>query len=390
VEDRQTTLRGTTLTTPGVLTVMLNLLGLPNQRMTASPENKTAGMISDASGLLSAMGRPLQEDTIRSSPSAPTTTRRQTKPDDKPREELPLSVTADPRTNSILIRDAKSKYEYYRELIEKLDKQVQMIEVEAMLVEVTQSGLNQLGLEFGYQSGHLQYEFSSAAAVGTNNLIPAGTASIVDPARFVARLKALSADQNAKVLARPTIVTQDNASAYIDLSQTLYLQITGERIANAMPVTAGSLLQVTPRVVRESGEEKIFVKIEIQDGSINRNIIVNGFPAVENTSLSTQALIQREKAILIGGYNREAAGEKEYRVPFLGNLPYIGKAFKSTETNNETRLRLFLITPRLIEEPAQNSVSTREAIMVQKKHFGLNGENLEAEPSLKLDRIILR
>ena len=393
VEDRQTVLRGVTLTTPGVLSVLLNLLGLPNQKMTASPESKKAGMVADGGGnqpsgmgLVQSPSAPARMGSTAASMNGSLSSN-----EEKPKEELPLSVTADPRTNSILIRDAKSKYDYYRDLVEKLDKPVQMIEVEAMLLEVTQNGLNQLGLEFGFQSQNFLYDFPGSG-VSAPSLIPPGSTSIVDPSRFVARLKALSADENAKVLARPTIVTQDNVSAYIDLSQTLYLQLTGERVANVVPVTAGSLLQVTPRIVRDSGEEKVFVRLDIQDGSISQNAAGTsvGPPTVQNTSLSTQAIVQREKALLVGGYNRESASDKDYRIPFLSNLPLIGKIFTSAEKRSQNMVRLFLITPRMIEDPVHNSTTTRNAITTLQRSFSISGENTESTPTLKLERSLVR
>ncbi|MCZ8016132.1 MAG: type III secretion system outer membrane ring subunit SctC [Limnobacter sp.] len=388
VEDRETTLRGQTLVTPGALSVLLNLLGLPNQRMTASPENKRAGLVADGGGLSTATGGFMQGDTFREKSMSTTTINppRNGQEADK-KEEKPISVTADPRTNTILVRDAKSKYDYYKQLIDKLDRPLPMIEVEAMLVEVDTRGLNELGLEFGFQSTHLLYDFPGASVNSPSLAIP-GASTIVDPVRFLARLKALSADENAKVLARPTIVTQDNVSAYIDLSQTLYIQVLGERVATVVPVTAGSLLQVTPRLVKEGNEDKIFLRIEIQDGNITQSIqgtqIVEA-PTIQNTSLSTQALIQREKAILIGGYNRESENEQDYRVPFLGSLPFIGAAFSSKQKQKLNVARLFLITPRLIEEPPHNSQSTRSAINTLQKSFSLTGDNLQTTPTLRLD-----
>ncbi|WP_291811059.1 type III secretion system outer membrane ring subunit SctC [Limnobacter sp.] len=389
VEDRQTNLRGTMVTTPGALSVLLNLLGLPNQQMANSPEAKKPGMNVERSPYSLSPGEGLMMgERIGALPVSPSSGVKK-KADDDPEKAEFVSVTADPRTNSILIRDAKSKYDYYKNLIDQLDRQVAMIEVEAMMVEVDQKGLNELGLEFGLLSDRFAYDFPGSG-VGRPSLIAAGATSIVDPMRFMARLKALSADENAKVLARPTIVTQDNVSAYIDLSQTLYIQVSGERVADVIPITAGSLLQVTPRVVIDEQEERIFLRIEIQDGSLTENTQGINMPRVQNTSLSTQAVIQREKAILIGGYNRESTEVNDYKVPLLGDIPYIGKAFTSTEKRTQTVARLFLITPRLIDRPVHDSESTRKAVKELQMSFKLKGDNLEGTPSLKLDSTIPR
>jgi type III secretion protein C len=381
VEDRQTRIRDTTVTTPGALSVLLNLLGLPPQGMQYASDRKKANfemaaMMEQNRGVMQNADRlaklpyPNNPD-----PSAPG--------DSKESVKQPISVTADPRTNSILVRDAANRYDYYKNLIDQLDKPVAMIEVEALMVEVNQQTLNELGLEFGLNAGNVAYNFPGST-VGRENFVSPGSNSIVDPQRFLARLRALDADEDIKVLARPTIVTQDNVTAYIDLSQTLFIRLTGERVADVKEVTAGSLLQVTPRVVRDEFEERIFMRVDIQDGTIGEDINVS-LPRVQNTSISTQALIEREKAILIGGYNRNAVQEKEYKVPLLGDIPFVGRAFTTTEKSSEELARLFLIVPRLVENRAPTHPSTRTAAGVIEKNFSYRSDSLKPEASMKLD-----
>jgi type III secretion protein C len=392
VEDRETKLREAVVKTPGVLSVLLDLLGL------ASKPTLGAGMVSNVKAkpqfMLGDKNQGMDEQRFKQGPNAPAP---QQESNSKNKDEPALSVTADPRTNAILIRDAKSKYSYYKELIDQLDRPVAMIEVEAMMVEVDQSALNELGLEFGLISGRFNYEFPGESVRRDGLVTPrrdefvrAGNSSIVNPSRFMARLRALAADESAKVLARPTILTQDNVSAYIDLSQTLYLQVAGERVADVVPVTAGSLLQVTPRVVHENGQDKIFIRIEIQDGSLNQDISGIGTPRVQNTSLSTQALIHQDKALLIGGYNRESTEVKDYKVPVLGSIPYIGRAFSSSEKTTQNVSRLFLITPRLIDSYDDSSSTTRKSTDKLQMDFKMNTEPNASRPSLKMDRVVKR
>ena len=255
-----------------------------------------------------------------------------------------------------------------------------------MLVEVDKATLDELGMEFGLRAGGVQYDFPGEnIELGTVSLY-SGASSVVDPGRFLARIRALIADQNAKVLARPNIVTQDNIPAFIDLSETQYLRVTGERVAQIVPVTAGSLLQVTPRLVRKDSGEEIFLRVDIQDGSLTQ--AGEGSPTVRNTVLSTQAVVNVEKALLIGGYNRDSENSNNYKVPLLGDLPFIGKAFSYTEKQKQTMVRLFLITPRVIELPPDGRSSTKRAIDTIKENFRLeNDENLKMTPSLNLGRL---
>lgn len=383
VDDRTTDVRNTKVVTPGALSVLLNLLGLPPQRIQNAPDRRKAGMLNETPFMFNE-GAFNAGEGMAKLPVSETSDLNANRDKKNTENSMPVSVTADPRTNSILVRDAASRYDYYKDLIDQLDRPVAMIEVEAIMVEVDQQTMSELGLEFGLNAGNVTYNFPGQT-VGRENFFTPGASSIVDPGRFLARLRALDADENIKVLARPTIVTQDNVTAYIDLSQTLFLQLTGERVAQVKEVTAGSLLQVTPRVVADEFDQRIFIRVDIQDGTIAEQSGI-GMPRVQNTSISTQALIERERAVLIGGYNRNAQDDLEYKVPVLGSLPFIGAAFRSTEKRNQELSRLFLIVPRLIEAPAQNHRSTRAAANLIDKNFSYKTDALQPTGSMRLEK----
>lgn len=398
VEDRQTNLRGTAVVTPGALSVLLNLLDLPQQTVSTTPEAKVGGkLINRGRSGAPAFGN--EAERMGQLPGSPTSGIPKTSPPKVDPMAVTPTVTADPRTNTLLIRDAKSKYNYYKDLIDQLDKPVSMVEVEAMMVEVDQKGLEELGVEFGFINRYLSYEFPGSASnrgsvlgvAGETGRFPPGitpgATSIVDPTRFMARIRALESDENAKVLARPTILTQDNVPAFIDLSQTVFLPVFGERVAQLEQVTAGSLLQVTPRVVSSDGEDRIFMRIEIQDGTLVQDDLI-GFERgarIQNTSLSTQALIQTDKAILIGGYSRESKEAREFKVPVLGDLPFVGRAFKTSEQTNRSLSRLFLIVPKLVDRPLQDTESSRKSVDLIKRNFQVQGTTFEPTPSLRID-----
>ena len=145
VEDREINLRDRTFVSKGALTVLLELLGLKNHSSVGTtvptPVNRTTHLDP-----LKPAGSIGQQDFVENQ----TSTRRTDIPSKAQKEDSkisPFSVTADPRTNSIVIRDTRSRYEYYRKLIEQLDAPIAMVEVEAMLVEVDKATLDELGME---------------------------------------------------------------------------------------------------------------------------------------------------------------------------------------------------------------------------------------------------
>lgn len=401
VEDRTVKLRDSEYTTPGALTVLLNVLGMGGDTGRKGNGSIELSVLADPRTAVDAAGQ-LVEKSIRGtepdksyfggsvpklSSTRDTEARASSINKGKSGQAGGSSangfISADSRTNSIVIKDKPEKYDFYKSIIDQLDIPIAMIEVEAMLVEIDSNTLNQLGVEFGLQTKNLEYGFPATDSLASPKPIVFGSNSIVDPNRFVARLRALATDQNAKVLSRPTIVTQNNVPAFIDLSETLFLQIRGERVAEVVPVTAGSLLQVTPRLVESEGESQIFISVEIQDGALQQS---NGDanPSVRNTKLSTQALINRDKAILIGGYNREAVSDIEHKIPLLGSLPFVGKIFSATEKTSQSFARLFLITPRVLSEPTYFAESTRSAVSKVKESFKYRSSALEVPESVNV------
>ena len=258
-------------------------------------------------------------------------------------------IQADVRTNSVIIRDRRNKESEWRRLIEQLDVPQEMVEIEAVLIDIDQRRLEQLGVQWSARNNTLSMQFPSSGVDG-NPSVQGSTALITDRGRFAARLQALIADNDARVLARPTILTHNNLSGVIDLTQTYFTRVTGERVANLVPVVAGSLLRVTPRIIspeRDIGPTQVQLSIEIEDGTLKDRAGLE-LPTVQKNSLTTQASILADQAILIGGYTRETEETLQYKVPVLGDLPVIGALMRSRTKTAQTMTRLFLITPRLV------------------------------------------
>lgn len=346
VDDREFNFRDQKVTTPGVLTVLRGILEGRQPASKAQPglQTNARGLLgrlpADGNGLMQQGGMRSEETGQSIGGVIPSTA--------QPNQSI--VVQGDPRSNTIIIRDDRRRYEQYRDLIAQLDVPLAMIEIEAMLIDVDQKKLDELGVEFGFRSSNLAYDFPGEGAGRPspfNNGSIANGAVVNNKGRFLAQIRALEGNQDAKVLARPTILTQDNLSAFIDLTQTLYVRVVGERVADVVPVTAGSLLKVLPRVIDENGEKRILLQVDIQDGSLKSTQGIE-LPQVENSSLSTQALILQDQAILIGGYNRETTLSNEFKVPLLGDLPLVGKFLQSNENRSQKVSRLFMITPRIV------------------------------------------
>jgi type III secretion protein C len=151
-------------------------------------------------------------------------------------------------------------------------------------------------------------------------------------------------------------LTLDNLGALIDLSETFYVQAIGERVANVVPVSVGTTLKVTPHIVDTAGKQSVRLVVDIEDGAIQDRQI-QSLPTIRRSTIGTQAVMNENESLLIGGFNSEQEIKQVDRVPGLGDLPIIGIFFKKKSTNRSKRERLFLITPKIISaspEPHSN------------------------------------
>lgn len=256
-------------------------------------------------------------------------------------------IDADPSLNAIIIYDTASKREMYKNLIAELDIEPQQVEIEAVIVDIDRSKLAAMGAEWGFSLGAITATINGTASdsKGTDTPIAGSTLMIRNAANFYARLNAMEGSGEAHVLAKPTVMTLENVAAVLDLSQTVYVPLTGERVADLADVTAGTMLKVLPRIVREGDRIRVRLDVDIEDGSLSTS---TAMPNATRTTVTTQAIIDQQQTLMIGGYHSDSKSLDNKKIPFLGDIPVLGALFSNNSHLSSNRERLFLITPRLI------------------------------------------
>ncbi|MGI4847205.1 MAG: type III secretion system outer membrane ring subunit SctC [Janthinobacterium lividum] len=267
-------------------------------------------------------------------------------------------IQADSRINSVIIRDRPERMPIYRELINLLDVPSQLVEIEAMIVDVNSSEIHQLGIDWGARAGRVSANVTAGGAISdaaTAATLSIGGSStvIADAANFLmTRINALESRGAARIMSRPSILTMDNLGALIDLSETFYIQSVGERVSNVTPVSVGTTLKVTPHVVDENNQRWIQLVVDIEDGAIQDRLIQT-LPTVRRSVIGTQAMMGERESLLIGGFNAERTIRQKDGIPVLGNLPFFGPLFSKTDRTVEKSERLFVITPKIISLDGQ-------------------------------------
>lgn len=286
-------------------------------------------------------------------------------------------ITADVRRNAVVIRDIRENMAFYKAAIEKLDVPVRIVEISAAVIDV-QAGMGRtLGVDgvavngAGYGVGGTatgNQNFLGSMANGTavgNGTNGAGlgfynTANVANnppnilgsgvfgTTRITATINALEAENKARTLSRPTVMTLDNFGATINQQQTFYVSATGQYVSNLFNISSGLSLQVVPHIVQGTHGEQIYLQVQIADGSITSQQ-VGQLPTVQQSTLTTQSLISKNQSLLVGGLYVKVDQKQQSGYPWLRKIPVIGTLFSVSSSNKNYVERLFLITPKIIE-----------------------------------------
>jgi len=382
--DRVINSRGKSETIPGIKTILSNLLfGARGSGEKVSGDSSSEQFDADSrkrsrtSRVASGGAREVTSDRFSPLFSAPSSTASNALQSDgatsnsgrtsssSGEDDVRPRIEADPTLNAIMIYDDIKKKDIYASLIAQLDIQPQQVEIEALIVDIDRSKLSEMGVEWGVRAGAVNSTINSTMtdSAGLTTPLPGATLLISNVARFYARLKAMESTGDAHVVATPTVLTLDNVAAVLDLSQSAYVSLIGERVADMSDITAGTKLRVIPRIIHEGNQTRVRLEVDIEDGSLDSSNSGSSSSSsssssstgtsssiaasVTRSTISTQAIIDMQQTLMIGGYRAESLTKNKQKVPLLGDIPFLGGLFRSESQSTSTRERLFLITPRI-------------------------------------------
>ncbi|MEJ0003028.1 MAG: type III secretion system outer membrane ring subunit SctC [Pararobbsia sp.] len=286
-------------------------------------------------------------------------------------EQLPV-IVADQRTNSVVIRDTADRMSQYDTLIDRLDVKPQLIEIEAHIIEIDDTALQDLGVDWTVHNSHVdlqtgngtqsQNTFNGSSIMQTfgqttlagglmTAASPAGAslaAVLGDAGRYLmTRVTALQQTNAAKIDASPKVVTLNNIEAVMDNQTQFFVPVSGFTSADLYSISTGVSLRVLPMVVEEDGHTRIKLDVSIQDGQLTSQMVGN-LPVIQNSTISTQAFIEEGQALLIAGYRTDNTSNGVTGVPGLSKLPVIGGLFRTDDKQKNHMEQLFLLSPRVI------------------------------------------
>jgi len=315
-------------------------------------------------------------------------------------------VAPDINSNSLIVSASPQYFNQIVQIIEQLDAQPPEVVIQALIVEVTLDATDEFGIELGFQDPLLlDRSLSTTTAGGTtsitagpglnfnNTTVPLGGNYITggtNPSTVATQglsnfslgrsntalgfggfvfsaqsdavsvlLRALAARRTVQVLSRPQVRTTHNNEAFVTVGQQVPI-VSGANPNNfgASPVIdqqqVGITLRVTPRITPDG---IIAMSVFADKSSLSGNtvpVFANGngaaieSPIINQSQAVTVVNVPNGQTIVMGGMITKSDSTLERKVPWLGDLPIVGRAFRYDGTTTSRTELLIFLTPRIV------------------------------------------
>jgi type IV pilus assembly protein PilQ len=290
-------------------------------------------------------------------------------------------IVTDARTNTLIIKDISRNIDEIVSLIKLLDKPIPQVMIEARIVEASLNFNRTLGVQWGGS-------FSASAATGNptglafpnsigitggptmgatpsgsgnffvNMPAPAGAGtgggaigfsfgSLSKAVNLDLILSALESTGEGKVISSPRVSALDNKEAKIEQGISIPFSTASASGTQIQFVDAKLSLIVTPHATPDN---KIFMKIQATKNAPDTSLLgASGQPSIRKNEATTEVLLADGETAVIGGILIIDRGVTYTKVPFLGDIPFIGWLFKSKANREEKRELIIFITPRIVK-----------------------------------------
>ncbi|MGE6333646.1 type IV pilus secretin PilQ [Stenotrophomonas sp. NPDC077659] len=314
-------------------------------------------------------------------------------------------IVADERTNTLMISDIPKKIARMRELINVIDRPVDQVLIESRIVIATDTFARELGARFGisgsrdnaYFSGNLeanektrtsQVDTARANQTAYNEWLAGGSvgpapvpqassitrglnwalpvASTSNPGSLAlsilnagylldVELSAMQEESRGEVISNPRVVTTNQREALIKQGKEIgYVTISGGGAAGGAQTPNVQFkevvleLKVTPTI---TDDNRVFLNMAVKKDEVQRYITLAGYgeiPEINRREVNTAVLVEDGQTVVIGGVYEFTDRSSVSKVPFLGDVPFLGNLFKNRGRNKDKAELLVFVTPKVL------------------------------------------
>jgi len=289
-------------------------------------------------------------------------------------------IVADDRTNTLMISDIPKRVAQMRELIDVIDRPVDQVLIEGRIVIATDSFARDLGARFGVSgtrdygdntaiigsstAGNVLPTAGGSPRGGLNVNLPAGAFTNAGPASLAytllgsnfsldLELSALQEEGRGEVISNPRIVTTNQREGRIIQGREVgYVTLTGGGSTGAAIPSVEFKevlleLRVTPTI---TDDDRVFLVMNVKKDEIIRFIDtgIGQVPEIARREIDTAVLVDDGQTVVIGGVYEFTDRESLAKVPFLGDIPFLGNLFKKKGRSKEKAELLIFVTPKVL------------------------------------------
>lgn len=295
------------------------------------------------------------------------------------------TVGLDPKNNTIFVQDVESKLEEISKIVGKLDVASKQILIEAKLVVVDDKFQRDIGAKFGAGYGRRKgnTDYAIGNSIGDNlSMIdggrPSGTMwdgpvkgggsigftilNAISGNLLNIELSALEEENRGKVISSPKLLTVDNRKAEIRQGTQIPYVMPGsnDQTPTVQFKDAVLSLGVTPQV---SANGRVTLDLDIKKDTVGQLVNVQGggqVPSIDTRSINTQVTINDGQTVVLGGIYEVTSRDDISKVPFFGDIPWIGNLFKTKSKSNDKVELLIFITPHIVYDEDLDRINSFE------------------------------
>lgn len=282
------------------------------------------------------------------------------------------SIAVDDRTNNIIAYQTQERLDELRRIVAQLDIPVRQVMIEARIVEANVDYDKSLGVNWrGARVGDNNFIIGGAGgnrvgatgnpadALGTFVDLGAtgattgiGIGFITDNTILDLQLSAMEKTGNGEVVSQPKVVTADKETAKIlKGSEVPYQEASSSGATSTSFKEAALSLEVTPQITPDN---RIIMEVKVtkDEPDFSQVASTGGVPSIRKNEVNAKVLVTDGETIVIGGVFSNTQSKSVDKVPFLGDLPFVGRVFRRDFVQERKSELLVFITPRIMNNQA--------------------------------------
>lgn len=282
------------------------------------------------------------------------------------------TITVDERTNNIIAYQTQDRLDELRRIVAQLDIPVRQVMIEARIVEANVDYDKSLGVRWGGSVQNQGNWNSSGVTNGTSTTIGTpgststnqpfvdlgtsgntsgiGIAFITDNVLLDLELTAMEKTGNGEIVSQPKVVTSDKETAKILKGTEIPYQEASSSGATSVSFKEASLsLEVTPQITPDN---RIIMEVKVTKDEPDYLNKVQDVPPIKKNEVNAKVLVNDGETIVIGGVFSNTQSKVVDKVPFLGDVPYLGRLFRRDVVSEKKSELLVFLTPRIMNNQA--------------------------------------